>query len=75
VEAEVQQLLEQWRAANPELVQVEAVRLSTYVAERAAALAKRAPSIFKLIDQAAHTADDAVLLGERASMRRSAFRS
>ncbi len=66
VEAEVQQLLEGWRAENPDLLQVESVRLSTYVAEREATMAKRAPVVFRLMHQAAHTADDAVLLGERA---------
>jgi hypothetical protein len=66
VEAEVQHLIRDWRAANPGQLQVEAVRLSTYVTERAATLAKHAPGVFRLIHQAAHTADDAVLLGERA---------
>jgi hypothetical protein len=66
VEAEVRRVIEQWRAENPDLVEVEAVRLSTYVAERASTLEKHAPSVIRLMHQAAHTADDAVLLGERA---------
>jgi hypothetical protein len=66
VEAEVQHLVRDWRAENPAQLQVEAVRLSTYAAERGASLARHAPGVFRLMHQAAHTADDAVLLGERA---------
>ncbi len=66
VEAEVRHLIHEWRVVNPDQLEVEAVRLSTYVAEQAATLAKRAPSVFKIMHQAAHTAGDALLLGERA---------
>jgi len=66
VVAEVQHLIDEWRAENPHQLHVEAVRLSTYVSERAATLTTRAPGVFRLMHEAAHTADDAILLGERA---------
>ena len=60
-------LIEAWRRENPSATHVEAVRLSEF-SERAGESArnKEARGLLASVTSAAHTADEAVLLGERA---------
>lgn len=66
-QAALRELIEDWRRAHPNATHVEAVRLSAF-AEQAgdSARAKEARGLLASVTSAAKSADDAVLLGERA---------
>lgn len=68
VEAELRQVIKEWKAENPNQEDVTAVRLSAYAEGGAVASlgSRHASGLFSAVRGAARTADSAVLLAERA---------